>query len=398
MKRWVIFMVGLLALVMLAAPSASTAGAVGVSIVVAPPALPVYVQPICPGDGYIWTPGYWAYGEDGYYWVPGTWVLAPEPGFLWTPGYWGWRGGVYIWHVGYWGPVVGFYGGINYGFGYAGVGYAGGYWRGGHFFYNRTVNNINVTLIHNVYSKTVVNNTAVNRVSFNGGHGGTTGRPTPAEEAATRERHVSPTSAQRQHEREASTDRAQFASVNHGKPAIAATPKPAQFSGRDVVPAKAAGGRYVPAKMTTNSGTANSAGKETSSTPANETARGNKAAPAEHRNTDRSETKPFTPPHTATSRTESKPSTIPEPAKTGRPEGKSVKPTAHESAPRSEIDSHKEPLHQHPSPPPAKHAPRTSSQHESPSRTETKPPKPPNHEDAPHSERRPESHDEKPPR
>ena len=49
--------------------------------------LPVYAQPFCPGEGYIWTPGYWAYDyDDGdYYWVPGTgWVLC----LLWTPS-WG---------------------------------------------------------------------------------------------------------------------------------------------------------------------------------------------------------------------------------------------------------------------------------------------------------------------
>ena len=51
---------------------------VGISINVAPPALPVYVQPPCPAVGYIWTPGYWAYGDDDYYWVPGTWVMAPS--------------------------------------------------------------------------------------------------------------------------------------------------------------------------------------------------------------------------------------------------------------------------------------------------------------------------------
>ena len=45
---------------------------VGVSINIAPPVLPVYVQPACPGIGYIWTPGYWAWGSDDYYWVPGT--------------------------------------------------------------------------------------------------------------------------------------------------------------------------------------------------------------------------------------------------------------------------------------------------------------------------------------
>ena len=40
-----------------------------------PPALPVYVQPPCPAEGYIWTPGYWAYDPNfgDYYRVPGTW-------------------------------------------------------------------------------------------------------------------------------------------------------------------------------------------------------------------------------------------------------------------------------------------------------------------------------------
>ena len=57
----------------------------------APPVLPVYVQPPCPQPGWMWTPGYWAYGPDGYYWVPGTWVPAPYVGALWTPGYWGWN-------------------------------------------------------------------------------------------------------------------------------------------------------------------------------------------------------------------------------------------------------------------------------------------------------------------
>src|SRR5207248_2702104 len=97
----------ILALAMLVIPASSFAG-VFVSVRIGPPPLPVYVQPACPGDGYIWTPGYWAYGPDGYYWVPGTWVVAPEPGLLWTPGYWGWGSDAYIWHAGYWGPHVGF--------------------------------------------------------------------------------------------------------------------------------------------------------------------------------------------------------------------------------------------------------------------------------------------------
>ncbi len=79
----------------LAIPSAARAQ-IGVSITIAPPILPVYEQPLCPEAGYIWTPGYWAYGDDGYYWVPGTWVAAPEVGLLWTPGYWGWNDGLYV--------------------------------------------------------------------------------------------------------------------------------------------------------------------------------------------------------------------------------------------------------------------------------------------------------------
>src|SRR5882757_7818211 len=113
----------------LIAASVTSFAQLSINIRIGPPILPVYAQPICPGDGYIWTPGYWAYGPEGYYWIPGTWVVAPTPGLLWTPGYWGWGEGVYVWHAGYWGPHVGFYGGVNYGFGYFGTGYGGGYWN-----------------------------------------------------------------------------------------------------------------------------------------------------------------------------------------------------------------------------------------------------------------------------
>jgi hypothetical protein len=123
----------LVAFAMLATPAASFSQfSIGISVNVGPPPLPVYTQPPCLGPGYIWTPGYWAYDEDGgYYWVPGSWVLAPFQGALWTPGYWGWSDGGYAWNEGYWGPVVGFYGGINYGYGYFGRGYEGGTGTGG---------------------------------------------------------------------------------------------------------------------------------------------------------------------------------------------------------------------------------------------------------------------------
>ena len=195
---------------------------IGVSVHVPPPPLPVYVQPPCPTPGYLWTPGYWAYGPAGFYWVQGVWVAPPHPGLLWTPGYWRFAGGVYAWHVGYWGPHVGFYGGVNYGFGYGGVGFGGGYWRGGEFAYNRSVTNINTTIIHNTYNQTVINNANSNRTSFNGGPGGINARPTAQEQMAAREQHMQATANQMEHQRAASADRAQLASANHGRPGVTA--------------------------------------------------------------------------------------------------------------------------------------------------------------------------------
>ncbi|HWU69667.1 MAG TPA: hypothetical protein VN046_12365 [Stenotrophobium sp.] len=229
----------LLVAALLCAPAASFAG-VSVSVTIAPPVLPVYAQPICPGDGYIWTPGYWAYGAYGYYWVPGTWVLAPVIGYLWTPGYWGWDGGFYIWHGGYWGPHVGFYGGVDYGYGYGGYGYRGGRWDHGRFSYNRSVNNIDVRNIHNTYNETVVNNVTVNRVSYNGGRGGIAARPDTGQLAAARETHIAATRMQVQHREAARADRMERASVNHGHPAIAATPRPGAFHDHGVVSARSA--------------------------------------------------------------------------------------------------------------------------------------------------------------
>jgi WXXGXW repeat (2 copies) len=268
----------ILAGLLLAAPPISSFAfvSVGVSITVAPPALPVYVQPPCPAVGYIWTPGYWAFGDDGYYWVPGTWVMAPTPGLLWTPGYWGWSEGVYLWHAGYWGPHVGFYGGVNYGFGYGGVGFEGGYWRGGAFFYNRAVANLGGIHVTNVYNKVVVNNVTVNRVSFNGGPGGIQARATGRELAAEHEHHVEFTAAQRQQEHLASTNRELRAAVNGGSPRIAATARPGVFTGSGVVRASAAGGPVHAAEHGGPAGTAEHGG------PAGAAGHGGLAGSAQH--------------------------------------------------------------------------------------------------------------------
>ena len=227
----------LFAFLMLGLPLPSRAAVeVAITATIAPPVLPVYAQPVIPGDGYIWMPGYWAWGPSGYYWVPGTWVMPPQVGLLWTPGYWAWRDNVYVWNAGYWGPHVGFYGGVNYGFGYIGVGYVGGFWDHDHFHYNAAVNNFGGTHITNVYRQTVVNN--VTRVSFNGGHGGTTAQPNAEEEAAAHDPHIPPTTLQARHQQMASSNHALLASVNHGRPAIAATPRPAAFTVHGTVAAR----------------------------------------------------------------------------------------------------------------------------------------------------------------
>jgi WXXGXW repeat (2 copies) len=187
-----------------------------------PPPLPEYNQPPCPGENYMWTPGYWVYSNAGYYWTPGAWVSAPYAGALWTPPWWGYSGGVYIWHAGYWGPYVGFYGGIDYGFGYTGRGFYGGYWHGDVFNYNRSVMNVNTTVVRNVYDRRVTNFTPVNRISYNGGNGGVNLRPNGSEAMAMRARRMGPAPEQVQYQREAAANREQFAAVNHGRPNVAA--------------------------------------------------------------------------------------------------------------------------------------------------------------------------------
>ncbi|MFC6645681.1 hypothetical protein ACFQBQ_08820 [Granulicella cerasi] len=191
----------------------------------APPPLPEYDQPVAPGPNYEWTPGYWGWGGGGYYWVPGAWVAAPYYGALWTPPYWGYYGNRYYFHHGYWGPHIGFYGGVDYGFGYIGVGYFGGYWRGHDFWYNRAVTRIGGGWGGgHYYDRAVVYNNVrygmqpMNRVSFNGGRGGINARPQGFEQAAMREQHLGPQAAQMQNHNEAMRNRGQMFSANGGRP------------------------------------------------------------------------------------------------------------------------------------------------------------------------------------
>jgi hypothetical protein len=205
----------------LALPFASSFAQVGISVNWAPPPLPVYEQPLCPVAGYIWTPGYWGWDSYyyDYYWVPGVWVPPPRVGLLWTPGWWGWRNGAYAFNQGYWGPTVGFYGGVNYGFGYTGNGYWGGRWSGNTFQYNTAVTRVNKTVIRNTYvNNSFTRNVNANRTSFNGPNG-IKAEPTAQQRAAAANANkVGPTSQQLSRQQAASKDQNLRASVNKGKP------------------------------------------------------------------------------------------------------------------------------------------------------------------------------------
>src|SRR5437660_5264538 len=207
----------LAALLFVGLPLASSYPQVGISVNVAPPVLPVYEQPPCPVEGYIWTPGYWGWGAGDYYWVPGVWVAPPGVGLLWTPPWWGWNNVAYVFNQWYWGPTVGFYGGINYGYGYFGHGYYGGEWVGNTFRYNTAVTRVNTSVIHNTYvNKAVIKNTG-SRASFNG-PGGATAKATAQEQAAAKAEHIPATSAQQSRVEAAKNNPDLHAANNHGKP------------------------------------------------------------------------------------------------------------------------------------------------------------------------------------
>jgi len=353
---------------------------VAVSITIAPPELPVYEQPICPAPNYIWTPGYWAWGYDGYYWVPGTWVEAPSVGLLWTPGYWGWNDGSYIWNAGYWGPQVGFYGGIDYGYGYYGEGFYGGRWEGDQFSYNTAVMHVNPAVIHHTYvDRAVIHNSGM-RVSFNGGHGGIQARPTEAQMSAEHARRFGPVAAQTRQVSFAREDRANYAKVNHGAPPHAALQRPATS---EATFQKAVSARGAEPESHAAVRPEERPGARTES---------HTAARSETRTEPHSTPRPET--HTAP-RTESHPVARPESHTAARPETRTEphstpRPETHATAPRPES---------HPAARPESHpAPRPET-HSAP-RPEPHPAARPQEHAAPHAAARPEErpapHEEKP--
>jgi hypothetical protein len=96
---------------------------------------------------------------------------------------------------------------------------------------------VNRTIIHNVYDSTVTNQRASsNRVSFNGGPHGVNARPISSQLSAARQRHVPMTSEQLQHQRAARTNGAMLASLNHGRPDVAASTRPEPLGNRSAAP------------------------------------------------------------------------------------------------------------------------------------------------------------------
>jgi VHL beta domain/WXXGXW repeat (2 copies) len=182
-----------------------------------PPPIPDYEQSPPPEENLIWTPGYWAWNQDigNYYWVDDAWIAAPIVGYLWTPGYWAVQHGAFAWRPGYWGPHVGFYGGINYGYGYFGRGFVGGSWRNGRMMYNSAVINVGRFHLTNTYDEPVPHAATITRVSYTGG-GGISARPNAAELAAATEIHIPSTAAQSRQLHAAQNNPATRSGINNG--------------------------------------------------------------------------------------------------------------------------------------------------------------------------------------
>ncbi|MEP7072345.1 MAG: hypothetical protein ABI839_08150 [Verrucomicrobiota bacterium] len=271
------------AVLLAASVAVATATAqISIAINVAPPVLPVIEQPFCPDEGYIWTPGYWAYDpEVQYYWVPGDWAEPPQVGLLWTPPYWGYDNGAYVFNDGYWGPTVGFYGGIDYGFGYFGDGYAGGRWDGNIFLYNTEVSRVNAAVIRNTYAdRSAVRQptSAATRASFNGGPNGVQAKASTEQTAAAASaKRVPATSAQTSRQQTASRNQDLQASVNQGKPNATAIEDARKRS----EPASGRSGAATPENTTRNGATAGAENRPREPAAASAGQERNEASPAQ---------------------------------------------------------------------------------------------------------------------
>jgi hypothetical protein len=65
------------------------------------PGMPVVIQPMSPGDGYIWIGGEWFWNGHTYMWRDGYWT-RPLHGHTWTPGHWKKSRSGWYWAPGRW--------------------------------------------------------------------------------------------------------------------------------------------------------------------------------------------------------------------------------------------------------------------------------------------------------
>jgi hypothetical protein len=204
--------------------------------------------------------------------------------------------------------------------------------------------------IRNVY----VNRTVIVRneshVAFNGGEGGVRARPNREEESYAREPHRGALAEQNRHEHAASQNRALFASANHGRPAIAATARPGEFHGHNVVAARSAGAPYRAPQVSPREARASGNGRPAANNmhaaanrPSAPPSRNNSFRPANTPRAENSRPQNYSRPQPMQARAQSQPHSQPAPARMqsqphSQPEqrGGNPAPNREKSAPRPE--------------------------------------------------------------
>ena len=221
----------------LASPSFSQTG---ISVAVAPPALPVLAyRPNWISD-HVWMPNDWVYGSENPQWIPGTWIML---GVLETPGYLGGAAVARVWRAGY--------GKADIRLQVTGLEQIVGeydreYQPNGVFSYSPTLNKFSSNSLIKLDGN--VSDTSLSAVRYSGGRGAITAQEQPIPAPAL----------QIQNQQAARTNHPPVAPSKRGKSAIAAIPKPGDFS-HGVVPGKDAritsrGSRLVNSSPNLNTG------------------------------------------------------------------------------------------------------------------------------------------------
>ena len=101
MNRKIAVLVGSVLLLGAFSLPASARVDVGINIGVPPPPAQVEVVPVA-RPGYVWAPGYWAWGPGGQHvWVGGRYIVE-RPGYVWVGERWDRRGEFHHFEPGHW--------------------------------------------------------------------------------------------------------------------------------------------------------------------------------------------------------------------------------------------------------------------------------------------------------